>query len=493
MENEEIRVFNQDPKVKEGEKGVEKVGNNRENDTEKMVELDDKHNDVEEARNGTNVSLLPVDTTIEIASSKCVKDSRNNNCCSSKGVTSVYNCNMVNNIDEIDVVKTVKKTGYNSLNKDEIAGLSNKRTTYVNDVKRITEVAKNKMKFIPTVLTEIGKEVVVFDEELVLIGSMKWQLTLYSYFMGHKMSLPEIRYHLRSMWYKLGLKDIVDNGNGCWLFKFETEEGLHNALEKGPWMVNGKPLIVNKWNSEISIDGLSAIASSVGNPLIMDNMSANVCKYGVGRIEYARILVEMDAKKEFKENVELQYRDKNQNVKGTKVVKGTKHYGNEGVSYKKDSMQQNRWKPKQQWNRKEPTVGNHGVNNAAKPYDAEFPKLIPREKQVNKQPMKVNSNRYAVLEDEETNETHELNMMKDRMIVNTYLNRKAQPSCEETKNQSQDMITYFKRAWEADREKERDEIFDKMEGFVEEVLEDESLAAQALTANEINGQGITLN
>lgn len=29
----------------------------------------------------------------------------------------------------------------------------------------------------------------------------------------------------------------------------------------------------------------------------------------------------MDAKKEFKDNVELQYRDKNQNVKGTKVVR----------------------------------------------------------------------------------------------------------------------------------------------------------------------------
>lgn len=65
---------------------------------------------------------------------------------------------------------------------------------------------------------------------------------------------------------------------------------------------------------------LSAIASSIGIPIIMDTMTANVCQNGVGRTEYARVLVEVDARKEFKNQIELQYRDKDQSMKGIKVV-----------------------------------------------------------------------------------------------------------------------------------------------------------------------------
>lgn len=44
-----------------------------------------------------------------------------------------------------------------------------------------------------------------------------------------------------------------------------------------------------------SINGISAIASSLGKPIIMDNATAKMCNEGIGMINYARVLIEVDA------------------------------------------------------------------------------------------------------------------------------------------------------------------------------------------------------
>lgn len=118
-----------------------------------------------------------------------------------------------------------------------------------------------------------------------------------------------------------------------YFFKFIEEEGMKNVLESGAWMVNNKPLLVQKWDPSISIDkteptclplwiklhnvpmearssnGVSAIANSLGNPLIMDKVTTKMCKEGVGRLGFARVLVEVSVEKEFKESIEMCYKD----------------------------------------------------------------------------------------------------------------------------------------------------------------------------------------
>ncbi|GKA99701.1 retrovirus-related pol polyprotein from transposon TNT 1-94, partial [Tanacetum coccineum] len=94
-------------------------------------------------------------------------------------------------------------------------------------------------------------------------------------------------------------------------------------------MVNNKPLMVYKWNSDLGMnkvdptklpvwvkifivymeawfaEGICAISSSVGRPIIMDSMTTYVCKNGVGRTELARVLVDIEASKGFKEEIEM--------------------------------------------------------------------------------------------------------------------------------------------------------------------------------------------
>ncbi|GKA85569.1 hypothetical protein Tco_0807223 [Tanacetum coccineum] len=48
----------------------------------------------------------------------------------------------------------------------------------------------------------------------------------------------------------------------------------------------------------------------------MDIMTAKRCKLGEGRLDFARVLVEFDVMKGFKEKIEMQYKDKNNVKKG---------------------------------------------------------------------------------------------------------------------------------------------------------------------------------
>ncbi|GJX09403.1 RNA-directed DNA polymerase, eukaryota, reverse transcriptase zinc-binding domain protein [Tanacetum coccineum] len=220
------------------------------------------------------------------------------------------------------------KLGENTLDKEGA-----KLKTYVTII--CENMVNNKLKLIPTGVND-GREVVMFDDEILKEGIKKWQLTLCGHFVGYRMSYAELRYNLGRMWGRYGLIDIATQ-NDMFLFKFRDEEGLNFILESGPWMVNNKPLFIQKWNTGVIMDkkepktlplwfklyfvpieawtvnGIRAIASSLGKPLIMDKTTTRMCSEGRGRVGYARVLVEVQADKEFKDKIKICYKSsKNQ-------------------------------------------------------------------------------------------------------------------------------------------------------------------------------------
>ncbi|GJV14338.1 RNA-directed DNA polymerase, eukaryota, reverse transcriptase zinc-binding domain protein [Tanacetum coccineum] len=142
----------------------------------------------------------------------------------------------------------------------------------------------------------------------------------------------------------LELKDIALSDEMCF-FKFKNKDGMKYIIDQSPWIVNGKPLIVQKWDPEVvieketsckipvwirlynvpleawSIKGIGAISSRLGRPIRMNQMTTEMCKDGFGRLGYARVLVEVDAGKEYLENVEINYVDAMKKVKMTKWVR----------------------------------------------------------------------------------------------------------------------------------------------------------------------------
>ncbi|GJV54248.1 RNA-directed DNA polymerase, eukaryota, reverse transcriptase zinc-binding domain protein [Tanacetum coccineum] len=229
------------------------------------------------------------------------------------------------------------------VNKNDKDMESNRYKTFANMMRSDNDENENKLNLIPLCVKD-GREVVILDEELVKEGSRKWSLTLCGHFVGYKMTYYELRYNLVRMWGKYGLKEIVTQ-NGVFLFKFRESDGMEFVLENGSWMVNNKPLMVQKWDPDVVIDisepktlpcwiklhnvpleawtsnGISAIASGLGKPLIMDKTTTKMCRGGIGNFGYARVLVEIQADKEFKDKIETCYRNNTQRTKCSKFVK----------------------------------------------------------------------------------------------------------------------------------------------------------------------------
>ncbi|GJR87108.1 hypothetical protein Tco_0211119 [Tanacetum coccineum] len=105
----------------------------------------------------------------------------------------------------------------------------------------------NKLVEISTEINENRNDVVVLNNEMIESGCEKWKYTICGFFVGGQVTYSEARYHLRRMWNQFGYIDLMKN------------------------------------------DG--------GKPIIMDEMTARMCAKGEGRLNFARVLIEVEAKK----------------------------------------------------------------------------------------------------------------------------------------------------------------------------------------------------
>ncbi|GJW90552.1 zinc knuckle CX2CX4HX4C containing protein, partial [Tanacetum coccineum] len=111
------------------------------------------------------------------------------------------------------------------------------------------------------------------------------------------------------------------------VLEFSSKKGVEDVLENGPWMIRTVPIILNKWTPSSSLtkenqtrvpvsvklhdvplaaftaDGLSVIASKVGNPVMLDSYTCTMCNESWRRSSYTREMIEIDADVELKETV----------------------------------------------------------------------------------------------------------------------------------------------------------------------------------------------
>ncbi|GKB01455.1 zinc finger, CCHC-type containing protein [Tanacetum coccineum] len=104
-------------------------------------------------------------------------------------------------------------------------------------------------------------------------------------------------------------------------------DGLDAMLENGPWFIWNNPLILKKWHLDenllkedvsnvlvwvklhgvpvtaFSNDGLSAIATKLGTPLMLDSYTSDMYMQSWGRSSYAKVMIELRADVEMKENI----------------------------------------------------------------------------------------------------------------------------------------------------------------------------------------------
>ncbi|GKC05494.1 retrotransposon protein, putative, ty1-copia subclass, partial [Tanacetum coccineum] len=145
-----------------------------------------------------------------------------------------------------------------------------------------------------------GIDVVVLVESIRAISG-RFANTAYGFFLGKRVAYPVVANYVRNTW------DVM--------------------LENGPWFIRNNLLIMKKWHpdenllkEDVSIvpvwvklygvpvtafseDGLSSIATKLGTPLMLDSYTSDMCMQSWGRSSYARVMVELKANVELKDNI----------------------------------------------------------------------------------------------------------------------------------------------------------------------------------------------
>ncbi|GJU29253.1 trichome birefringence-like protein 3 [Tanacetum coccineum] len=116
---------------------------------------------------------------------------------------------------------------------------------------------------------------------------------------------------------------VIKDENGLFFFKFASLAGL----EQGPWLIRNMHMILTKWSPNLSLtkdkvtkvlvwvklhkvpvvayskDGLSLIATQIGQAVMLDTFTSTMCADPWGRMGYDRALIEVSADKELKQEV----------------------------------------------------------------------------------------------------------------------------------------------------------------------------------------------
>ncbi|GJU78945.1 cytokinin dehydrogenase 3-like protein [Tanacetum coccineum] len=115
---------------------------------------------------------------------------------------------------------------------------------------------------------------------------------------GKRVAYPVVANYVRNTWGKYGLvRSMFSSSTGLFSFQFSSMKGL-NAMLENVWVkLHGVPV------TAISEDGLSAIATKLGTPLMLDSYASDMCMQSWGRSTYARGMIELRADVELKDNI----------------------------------------------------------------------------------------------------------------------------------------------------------------------------------------------
>ncbi|GJX75383.1 hypothetical protein Tco_0313978 [Tanacetum coccineum] len=161
---------------------------------------------------------------------------------------------------------------------------------FVEKLKQGTEEIALKMEYVPNSVSKLenGNRRISFSAEEIYKGGQACSLQLYGYFVGTSMDYRVVR------------------GN---------EKGLVlNVWEPGIWLEKTEPSSIPIWVCVYSIPmelyngcGIGKIMSGVGKPLLMDKMTRERCLKKAGKMDFARVLVEVSAEDDLPNILEIEY------------------------------------------------------------------------------------------------------------------------------------------------------------------------------------------
>lgn len=140
-------------------------------------------------------------------------------------------------------------------------------------------------------------------------------------------AFPVVEHYVLNAWKKYGIAKVMMNAKGFFFFKFRSATGRDEVLENGLWFIRNVPIVIKKWSNTTSLlkedlvsvpvwvklqdipiaaftgDGLSAIATKLGTPIMLDSYTSTMCTNSWGRLDFARALIDIRADRALKDTL----------------------------------------------------------------------------------------------------------------------------------------------------------------------------------------------
>ena len=202
-------------------------------------------------------------------------------------------------------------------------GTDHTKISWAHIVEESRNQVNTKLEFYEPIMVN-GKLVVAPPEEVRLEGSVYWKNCLVGHFVGPRPAFPMVSSITKKLWSKDGLQEVIAQDNG-FIFFLLSAEGLNTTLERGPWFIVGRFLVLKKWERNLNLSaeasvskipvwallynvlvelwipkGLIYVTSALGKPLFADSTTLSR-----RRLSYVRVCVEIDAGAQLVEEFDL--------------------------------------------------------------------------------------------------------------------------------------------------------------------------------------------
>ncbi|XP_020272316.1 uncharacterized protein LOC109847499 [Asparagus officinalis] len=189
----------------------------------------------------------------------------------------------------------------------------------------VREISPNcALEYFPPSTDSKGMKYASIPRFEIMLNVEKWNSTLIGYVLGDKPFYSHLKGCVGRLWKLTCSLEIYSRENGFFFFKFGSNEEMNRVLNGGPWLFDGRLIILKKWteNSGLERELLSTvpvwirfpslhlklwsnniigrIASLVGIPLYIDQATASG-----ERLAYARCFVEISSKSKLPNSVRL--------------------------------------------------------------------------------------------------------------------------------------------------------------------------------------------
>ncbi|KAL0453996.1 UNVERIFIED_CONTAM: hypothetical protein Slati_1377700 [Sesamum latifolium] len=79
----------------------------------------------------------------------------------------------------------------------------------------------------------------------------KWETTAMGYFLGLKPPFHQVQAYFRSIW--PDVRDVIATVNGFFFITFKMLGAMDDAIDGGPWLFQGHPLVLQRWQPAMAL------------------------------------------------------------------------------------------------------------------------------------------------------------------------------------------------------------------------------------------------